>query len=89
MKHIKSINVPASSMDVVEKVTCDLCADEIESKQFITDEAVVSHRKGTSAPEGGDIEETSVDICSKCFQEKLVPWLVSQGATPRTTEESW
>ena len=27
-----------------------------------------------------------VDMCSQCFETKLVPWLREQGAEPRTTE---
>jgi hypothetical protein len=37
---------------------------------------------------GGDFgEDTTVDLCPKCFTEKLLPWLKTQGVKPRT--EKW
>jgi hypothetical protein len=39
--------------------------------------------------EGGDIEETSFDICPECFVAKVVPALKALGAEPTTTERSW
>lgn len=83
MKHMKTTQVPAREKLVLDKVTCDLCGDVIDVKLPKVDEVVVRHRVGKYYPPGGCGEETSVDMCCKCFEEKLVPWLRSQGAEPR------
>ena len=40
----------------------------------------IYHKKGSNYPEGAYGKRLTVDICPKCFQEKLIPWLKSQGA---------
>jgi len=40
----------------------------------------VKQREGSSYPEGGMGTEYDIDLCPKCFKERFVPWLVSQGA---------
>lgn len=93
MKHIKTVEVPATEIPAttrqwVDFVTCDLCgARLIAVGSYIVDEVEVRHRTGTRFPEGGGGEETSVDMCGRCFDEKLVPWLRSKGAEPRI--EDW
>ena len=89
MKHIKTIEVPATTRETVDFVVCDLCGARINEKNYDVDEVEVRHKTGHSCPDGGNGEETSVDMCGKCFDEKLVPWLRSQGAEPRTEEWDW
>lgn len=89
MKHMKTVQVPATKKQVVEKVTCDLCGAEIKRTGYSAEEVEIKHRTGDNYPEGGIGDETSVDMCGKCFDEKLVPWLRSQGAEPRTEEWDW
>ena len=45
---------------------------EIKTKVFCT--------KGTSHPYNGSTTDYDIDLCPKCFEEKLIPWLKSQGA---------
>ena len=87
MKHIKTVEVPATTRDVVDFVTCDLCGAAITEGNYEVNEIEVRHKIGANYPDNGNGEETSVDMCGKCFDEKLVPWLRSQGAEPRT--EDW
>jgi len=89
MKHMKKVDVPATTRDAVDFVTCDLCGAKIEEGRNDVNEIEVRHKTGSSFPEGGIGEETSVDMCGKCFDEKLVPWLRSQGAEPRTEDWDW
>ena len=89
MKHMKTVSVPASTREIVEFVSCDLCGAKIKSKDFDVDEVEVRHKTGCSYPEGGSGEEVSVDMCGKCFDGKLVPWLRSQGVEPNTREWDW
>jgi len=89
MKHMKTVQVPATEKQIVEKVTCDLCGAEIKRESYSSEEVEIKHRTGDSYPEGGSGDETRVDMCGKCFDEKLVPWLRSQGAEPITEEWDW
>ena len=71
-----------------KKMTCDLCGIEgvrayWESGYYETNdtkvEVTVHAKKGMSYPDGDSWgHEYLVDICPKCFREKLVPWLNSQ-----------
>jgi hypothetical protein len=90
MKHLKTIPIPATTREIVDHVSCDLCGTTItENYNYAVNEVEVRHKTGTSYPEGGSSEETSVDMCGKCFDEKLVPWLRSQGAEPRSEDWDW
>jgi hypothetical protein len=81
---------------VTVEVRCDLCGRTAPRPghgqgtwgQYGGDvnEVTVSHRSGSSYPEGGSGETVEFDVCPDCFRDKLVPWLRSQGAEPRTTE---
>ena len=79
------------------EIRCDLCGfvetspgerPEREEaswsrKPFYDEGVTVSCAKGSSDPDGGsDHEVTRFDICPKCFRERLMPWLISQGAKP-------
>ena len=86
MRHVKTVKVPSKKMEVLDKVTCDLCGEQIEHERGYIDEVEVCYRSGTSYPEGGYGDIVEVDMCSQCFEDKLVPWLREQGAEPRTTE---
>ena len=88
MKHITIVNVPATKREVVNKVTCDLCGEEIKKNYYgEINEIVVKHKIGDSYPDGGSGTEASVDLCGKCFDNKLLTWLVSQGA--KITFSEW
>ncbi len=87
MKHLKTLQIPATTKDVVEFITCDLCGEKIATHIYEVDEVIVNHRYGESYPEAGFGKETNVDLCGQCFEEKLIPWLRSQGVKPN--EEYW
>jgi len=89
MKYMKKVEVPAKMKDVVDFVTCDLCGVKITEEGYEVSEVEVRHKIGYSCPSGGSGEETSVDMCGKCFDEKLLPWLRSQGAEPSTEDWDW
>lgn len=89
MEHVKTIEVPATTREVVVFVTCDLCGAKIEKQVYEVNEVEVRHKVGDSYPESGSVTETSVDMCGKCFEEKLVPWLRSQCADPRIEDWDW
>lgn len=86
MKHYKEREVPARIEKFVAETTCDLCRETIKLKNWHLDDVDVRRRVGSNYPEGGNGTETVFDICGKCFETKLVPWLVSQGAKPDHSE---
>jgi hypothetical protein len=86
MKHMKTVVIPADTKQEVDFVTCDLCGEKIKCGYHEIDEVKVTYKQGRSYPEGSWGDETSVDMCGDCFNEKLVPWLKSQGANPVTTD---
>ena len=86
MKHTKTVTVPAREETVTEKVTCDLCGNEIKKERGNAENVEVKHTTGSSYPDGGMGEEVSVDLCGTCFDTKLIPWLTEQGAVPATRE---
>ncbi len=80
---------------VLIKTTCDLCGGiathgEWESSSYMFDETeievTVRQKEGSSFPEGGSGTQYNVDMCPKCFKEKLVPWLESQRCSAKTEE---
>ena len=86
MKHMKTVPVPAEMKEVVDFVTCDLCGAKIERRGYEVDRVEVCHKVGEHYPEGGHTNETSVDMCGKCFDGKLIPWLRSLNVEPRIEE---
>lgn len=82
--------IPAYAKNCVVKTTCDICGEEIKTKQYEIDEVTIQWKKGSSYPEGGSGETTILDICSKCFENKILPLLKDKlNITPRTEEWDW
>ncbi|MFH1116876.1 MAG: hypothetical protein V1792_23415 [Pseudomonadota bacterium] len=86
---MKRIEIPAITQNIVDFVACDICGAKISHGCYEVDEVEVRHKTGSSYPEGGSGTEVTVDMCGKCFDEKLVLWLRSIGAAPRVEEWEW
>ena len=86
MKTYEDKTIPESTKSVLVKTTCDICLCEIKDKTFIRNDVEISHEHGDVFPEGGYTDTDFVDLCGKCFQEKLIPWLISQGCKIQTKE---
>jgi len=102
MRHMKTVVVPAkpaTTKEVVDHVTCDICGKAANRYDWGTgsyqiDDIDVSievkRREGESYPEGGSGTEVVIDVCPDCFVKKLVPWVESHGhAKIETTEWDW
>lgn len=83
-----------SSYTKVVSVICDICKDESpddewteDSYHFATTEVNLS--KTSSYYGEGSREDFSYDICPKCFENELMPWLKSKGAEPTVEETDW
>lgn len=86
---MKTVEVPATTKQVLDKTTCDLCGAKIKAGNYSAEEVEVRHRTGSSYPECGSGEEVRVDMCGDCFDTKLVPWLRTQGADPKPEDWEW
>jgi hypothetical protein len=88
MKHYKEETVPQHTTEVLDQTTCDLCNVDVgaELDTWEVDEVTVSRKAGCSYPDGGNGDTISVDLCGQCFNEKLLPFLKSEGATVTETE---
>jgi len=49
----------------------------------------MKQKEGSNYPEGGTGTEYEIDLCPKCFKERLVPWLKSEGAAIEEKEWDW
>lgn len=78
-----------SEYDQVVKIVCDLCKVEYPvgwSKDEHDDlESEVNLKLGRSWPGDAYGEIIEFDICPSCFQNRLIPWMKSQGAEPTKT----
>lgn len=102
MQHMKTVEVPAvpaTTKEVVDKVTCDICGQDANRDSWgsssyqideIEVEITVKRREGENYPEGGSGTEVVIDVCPDCFVKKLVPWVESHGhAKIETSEWDW
>ncbi|KKN78948.1 hypothetical protein LCGC14_0344230 [marine sediment metagenome] len=89
------VTVPSYKRDRLAEICCDLCGkkrkfpnnDHAWGDRFDVSEVMISYRDGVSYPEGGSGTTTGFDVCPHCFEHKLVPWFIEQGAT--LTEKEW
>jgi hypothetical protein len=92
MRVFRSITVPKQQRDIYDYTVCDICKDESNEEWapgFSAFESTVEISDGESFPEGGSGTSIKYDICPKCFKEKLIPWLESQGAETKVNEWDW
>jgi len=78
---------------------CDMCGVEsdgrsweAESIYYVNETEIrveIRQKEGANYPEGGSGTKYEIDLCPKCFKEKLIPWLKSQGADIREEEWDW
>jgi len=93
MKLYKKHVVPRHTETRIDKLKCDLCGaeshdrDDWSAERYAVAETTIQCKTGSSYPEGGSGTEYNIDLCPTCFEEKLIPWLQSQGATVK--EKEW
>ena len=91
--------VPARVEKKLTAITCDVCkiktsVDESSwdginwaRDSYTIDEVQIKRRDGTQYPEDSfSGKEVTFEICDTCFDQKVVPFLTSLGATPRVEE---
>ena len=78
---------------LVKAIVCDMCKTEYAvdycNGAYDINETEVTHTYGMGYPEGGHKTSVVFDICPSCFQNRLMPWLQSQGCNPVIDEIDW
>lgn len=92
MKKYTDEVIPARVKKRHTHTVCDICKRETKREgwantEYAILETEVRIKEGTAYPENGDGTEIEYDICPKCFSEKLIPWLESQGV--KTEIRKW
>ncbi len=98
MKIFENKIIPQSTIKQCVLKKCDLCGTEskrgsswnggyyeIAETRIYTE--VFCSVGDSYSDGGGNGTKHEVDICPKCFKDKLIPWLKSQGAN--INEEEW
>ena len=86
MKHTKKVEVPAAVKEVVDRVTCDFCGENLPKRDYRFSEVTLQIDVGSSYPEAGGGEKTIFDCCAACWEDKVTPALLALGAKPRVEE---
>ena len=91
--------VPQRVNRCVKTRKCDLCGieakgEEWEAKSFheVNETEIrieIRQKEGSNYPDCGMGTCHEIDLCPKCFKERLVPWLKSQGADIKEEEWDW
>jgi len=81
MKIYKVKKIPAVNKSVVDKTICDICKNDVyDVGEYNSQYSEMYMKQGDVWPEGGQMKGYEVDLCVSCFENRLVPWLRSQGA---------
>lgn len=94
MKVYKEIAIPAKKQMQVTHKVCDICGEKGKNNWNGADYNVneteinvtIKQKEGFECSDGGSGTEYDIDLCPKCFKNKLIPWLRSQGAHIQETE---
>jgi hypothetical protein len=86
VKHLKTVRYNYEEK-IVDFATCDMCKEKIQDTgAYDVNDVRVSHEFGEHYPEDRYTTTVSVDLCGKCFDNRLVPWLKEQGCEVHTEE---
>lgn len=70
--------------ETIDKIFCDICGEdmlaEFNKSGHLYDDCVISHKYAHDySYDHADHNEFEPDICPKCFQSKIIPFLKSIG----------
>lgn len=89
MQHMKTVQVPATTKEDVDRTACDFCGANIEQRRYDRDDVTLAHEAGVFYPEIGTGNRTMVDCCGNCWRGKVLPALRVMGANERTEDISF
>lgn len=81
--------IKTETRKILDYCTCDICKSTFNYdyiKDFSYLQTNISLISGKVYPECDTRVKKFVDICQECFEDKLIPWLESQGATIQEQE---
>lgn len=91
--------IPAQESERVVSRVCDICGCKAEggdewsgSIYDIEDTEVtikIQYETGTRYPDNGWSKKYEIDICPRCFKDKLMAWLEEQGVNITEIETDW
>lgn len=96
MKHFTTIEVPAHTQEKLDHTACDWCheviPDTYSSSYFHYGEFAdirIESVCGERFPDGSsEYQRLQFDLCPDCWNNKLLPYLKSQGVEPTVVSES-
>ncbi len=68
------------------RITCDLCGDANPPVGWDQSEVTIDARLGNTYPEGDFRKAHEVDVCAKCFIDKVSPALAAIGLVFRVRD---
>ena len=77
---------------VFKKMNCDMCNkesifdDNWSDDRYGIGETYIGIKTGFLYPEGGETVELSADICTNCFTNEIIPFLISKGVKMKKEE---
>ena len=91
MKEYKEIK---TTRTLLNQKTCDLCglitrSEDWSSENYAVAQTEIRCRIGSDYPDGGMGTEITIDLCPKCFKDKLVTYLKTEGVTVIEKEWDW
>jgi len=93
--------IPEHTNRVCVDRTCDLCgtksknrtgdwkAEEYYGNNDTEISIKIKYREGENYPDFGCGTQIEIDLCPKCFKERFVEWLKSEGAKIDYEEWDW
>ena len=80
MEHYKEVIVPEHVKLEHDITTCDICGKDIyaeeENDRFAVRDVKICYEHGESYPDDTNLFYFKPDICSKCFREKIYPYIM-------------
>ena len=89
MRYMKTVQIPATAREEVERLTCDFCGNTIRTQGHTYTEITLQREDVSSYPECSSGTKTVFDCCVDCWDGKVMPALQTLGASPRTEEWDW
>ncbi len=75
MKLIKTIEKKTEKSNVVDKIICDICKEDVDSHRgsWESNEIIIGAKLGDVYPGFDGRNVSLIDCCAKCFKGKIQP----------------
>lgn len=90
-EHVERKWKPAEEIEIVTHISCDICGATVGGEgRFDVNDVTIERETGEEYPDCAvDKKSVYYDVCGKCFDEKVAPFLVGIGVKPREKDRSW